>query len=525
MASGKDKLNIAGPCREQIRDLLLSTEPAQFSDILERSASTQSIGNDPALSLNATSGAVWFARETRAGEISAADMTRSVIERIRRFDDQIRSFITVDAKRALESAAALDQEATTNQWRGRPLHGASIAFKDIFRVDGCSTSCGTADPDYFGHGQEATVVSRLKSAGAISLGKLNMSELAVGPFGDNSHYGDVRNPWNLACCAGGSSSGSAAAVAAGLALGTLGSDTGGSIRVPAACCGVVGLKPTYSRVSRAGAMPLSWSLDHVGPIARTVRDVAVLLQIIAGHDRLDPTSSRVPVPDYGAALERTISGIRIGVPANYFFEHIDPEIEVGVRDSVRVFRKLGADVRDIYLPDLELLTGIANLISRCESAAIHWERLSRQPNGLQPSARSRFERGRQVSTYDYLEALRLRISASSKFISQVFSKVDALITPVIPEPAPIRADVIAGTAETVTSRVLQFTRLCRPFNALGLPALSVPCGFSSQGLPLAFQLIGRPFDEATVLQLGHAFEKARPSASVSPPEFGSICSL
>ena len=447
------------------------------------------------------------AADIRAGRLSPVEATRACLDRIARLDGRLRAFITLDAEGALTTARALEADARAGRWRG-PLHGVPLAFKDLCHIRGLPSSCGTKTPHYFFAEAECTAVRRLVGAGAVTLGKLNMTELAMGPFGDNAHHGDVQNPWRLGHCAGGSSSGSGAAVAAGLAMGALGTDTGGSIRLPAGCCGIVGLKPTYGRVSRAGVMPLSWSMDHVGPMALTVRDVALLLGVIAGHDPEDATSSHRAAADYAAALGHPIAGLRVGVPENYYFHGLDPEMEAGVRRAVAVLEGLGARVSEVRIPDPGLITDVANIIARAESAAIHSRLLRERPQDLQPAVRARLELGVRIPAHDYLQALRLRARLAREFIREVFSEVDALAAPVIPEPAPSLAGVKAGTTEDVTARMKQFSRLTRPWNGLGLPALSVPCGFSGAGLPLGFQIVGRPFDEATVLRLGHAYEQA-----------------
>src|SRR6266540_4396866 len=282
-------------------------------------------------------------------KISPVEATRECLNRIERLDGNIHAFITVDADGALAAARALEAELAAGLSRG-PLHGVPLAYKDLCHVPGLPTSCGTRTRDYFMPPIECTAVARLREAGAVTLGKLNMSELALGPFGDNAHHGDVQNPRKSGHCAGGSSSGSAAAVAAGFTVGALGSDTGGSIRLPAACCGVVGLKPTYGRVSRAGAMPLSWSLDHVGPLTRTVADAALLLGIVAGHDPRDGTSSRRGVPYYRRMLENPVSGLRVGVPESYYFDGIDEEMDVGVRTAARVLEGLASWSRPCASP-------------------------------------------------------------------------------------------------------------------------------------------------------------------------------
>jgi aspartyl-tRNA(Asn)/glutamyl-tRNA(Gln) amidotransferase subunit A len=307
---------------------------------------------------------------------------------------------------------------------------------------------------------------------------------------------------------GGSSSGSGAAVAAGLALGALGTDTGGSIRLPAACCGVVGLKPTYGRVSRAGGMALSWTMDHLGPLTRTTRDAALMLQAVAGYDPLDPTSSRRPVPNYLAGLERGVAGLRIGLPTNFFLDKVDPEIERGLRAAVGVLERLGAKPIELAIPDPALVTDVGNILSRAESGVIH-ARLGRErPEEVQPAVLTRLKVGWEISAFEYLQALRLRATLTRQYLDEVFNRVDLLVTTVIPEPAPTLASVKAGSPEEIAARMNRFARLTRVFNTLGLPTISVPCGFSSQGLPLAFQAAGRPFAEATVLRLSQAYEQA-----------------
>src|SRR5882762_3200146 len=291
-----------------------------------------------------------LSRAMAARKISPVEATRACLDRIERLDGRIHAFITVDAEGALAAAHALEGELAAGRSRG-PLHGVPLAYKDLCHVPGLPTSCGTKTREYFAPPIECTATARLREAGAVTLGKLNMTELAMGPFGDNAHHGDVQNPWKPGHCAGGSSSGSAAAVAAGLALATLGSDTGGSIRLPAACCGVVGLKPTYGRVSRAGVMPLSWSMDHLGPLTRTVADAALLLEVVAGYDPHDATSSRRGVPYYQRMLESPIGGLRVGIPENFFFDGISPDVDAAVRAAAEVLEGLGAHVVPLRVPD------------------------------------------------------------------------------------------------------------------------------------------------------------------------------
>jgi aspartyl-tRNA(Asn)/glutamyl-tRNA(Gln) amidotransferase subunit A len=439
--------------------------------------------------------------------VSSVEAVSACLARIARLDGRLRAFITVDHEGALAATRARDAELAAGDARG-PLHGVPLAYKDLCHVRGLPTSCGTATPEYFRSEDECTAVTRLAAAGAVTLGKLNMSELASGPFGDNPHHGDVQNPWRAGHVSGGSSSGSGAAVAAGLAPGALGTDTGGSIRLPAACCGIVGLKPTYGRVSRAGAMPLSWALDHIGPMTRTVADTALMLSVIAGHDARDATSSRRPVPGRLTALDGSIAGLRIGVADNYYVDGLDAEMDAGVRAAIARLGELGARVETLTLPDPESMVSLSNVIARAEAAAIHHRVLRERPHELGAAVRARLGVGFAVSATDYLQALRLRARLTRTFIAEVFSRVDVLVLSVIPEPAPTYESNEVGGVEAKVARMGRFSRLTRPINGLGLPALSVPCGLSRAGLPLAFQIVGRPFDEATVLRLGHAYERA-----------------
>jgi len=448
-----------------------------------------------------------LATAIRAGKVSPVEATQECLARIGRLDGDLRAFISVDEAGALETARRLEGEQRRGAWRG-PLHGVPLAFKDLCFIRGLPTSCGTKTAEYFIAERDCTAAARLIAAGAVPLGKLNMTELAMGPFGDNAHHGHARNPWRTGHCTGGSSSGSAVAVAAQLALGALGTDTGGSIRLPAAACGIVGLKPTYGRVSRAGVMPLSWSNDHVGPMARTVRDCALLLQVVAGRDPLDATSSAQPVPDYLASLGAGVAGLRVGVPENFFFQGVHPEMEAAVRKAAEVIAGLGAQVFEIRLPDPQTMSDVCNIVSRSEGSTIHVRLLRERPHEVQPVVRARLELGLQIPAYDYLQALRLRARLARAFITEVFAQVDVLVAPVIPEPAPPLAHATEGPVHELVARQGRFSRLTRPFNGLGLPALSVPCGFSSAGLPLAFQLVGRPFDEETVLRVGDAYQQA-----------------
>ena len=350
----------------------------------------------------------------------------------------------------------------------------------------------------------ATVVEKLLGAGAVLLGKLNMHELAYGITSANPHFGTVRNPWNTLHSPGGSSGGSGAVVAAQIAFMAMGSDTGGSIRIPASFCGTVGLKPTYGRVSRAGVLPLGFSLDHAGPLTRTVRDAALTLNAIAGRDPRDPSSSRRPVMDYVPVADCTLRGIRIGFPERFFFERLDDEVEMTVRGVLARSQGLGAIVQPVRLPDMDALNAVSRVILLAEASAVAEPFIDRR-SLIGPDVMALLDQGRLVPASDYINAQRLRRQMRREF-DRVWSEVDCLITPSTPTPAPRIGDTtvkIGGREEDVR---LATTRLARGINALGLPALSLPCGLSASGLPIGMQIIGPAFEEALLLRIGAAFE-------------------
>jgi len=449
-----------------------------------------------------------LAEAVRTKRVSPVELVRDCLARIERRNPALRAFITVDADGALATARALEAEAVGGRLRG-PLHGVPVAHKDLCVVPGPPTSCGTRTRDYFHSDVPCTAAARLAAAGAILLGKLNMTELAMGPFGDNAHHGDVQNPWRAGHASGGSSSGSAAAVAAGLVAGAIGSDTGGSIRLPAACCGVVGLKPTYGRVSRAGVMPLSWTMDHIGPLAATVTDAALLFSLMAGHDAADPTSSPRPLDDVVGVLEGPVAGLRAAVPEAHFFDELSGDVEAAVRAAIGVLEKLGIRVGRVTLPDLTSLTRECSTpIVAAEAATAHGRLLRERRDEVQPVVYARAAVGFSVSAVQYLEAQRLRERFAQEFAAAAFADADVLLMPTIPEPAPAYALAKAGRVEEIVARMGRFSRLTRPLNAAAVPALSVPCGFSADGRPLALQIVGRAFDEATVLRVGRAYERA-----------------
>jgi aspartyl-tRNA(Asn)/glutamyl-tRNA(Gln) amidotransferase subunit A len=438
-------------------------------------------------------------------ELSPVEAVEACLERVGKLDRQLNSFITVMRDEALAQARLAEQDMQRGQYRG-PLHGVPLAVKDLYYTKGTRTTMGSkifADfvPDY-----DATVIARLREAGAIVIGKLNLHEFARGATNASSVIGPCHNPWDVTRVPGGSSGGSAAAVAAGFCFGSLGSDTGGSIRIPAALCGIVGLKPTYGRVSRYGVFPLSWSLDHVGPMTRTVADAALLLQAIAGHDRHDPTTRTAVVPDYAAALNGDIAGVRLGIPREFYFEQLDAEVGRLVREAIRLLEKAGARIEEISLPLSKYAAAAGRLISLTESAAIHEKWLRTRAMDYSPDVRAGFLAGQLLLGKHYLRAQRVR-SLIRQEMAAALRRVDALVTPTSPIAAP-RLDqptvTIGGEAVEVMTVL---SRLTRPANLSGFPAISVPCGFTADNLPVGLQFIGRPFGEAALLHIAHVYEQ------------------
>jgi aspartyl-tRNA(Asn)/glutamyl-tRNA(Gln) amidotransferase subunit A len=440
----------------------------------------------------------------RARKISPVEVTRATLERIDKLNAALNTYITVTADLAMRSAQDAESEIQRNHWRGA-LHGIPIALKDLFDTAGVRTTAASAlfknrIPD-----QDAEVVRRLKAAGAVLLGKTNMHEFAYGGTSLVTYFGGVHNPWQREHIAGGSSGGSAAAVAAGLCYGALGSDTAGSIRQPAAYCGIVGLKPTYGLVSTRGVIPLSWSLDHVGPMARTVADTALLLQAIAGYDSEDVTSTRMNVPNYGAALRQRPASVRVGVARDFFFEGLDPEIQAVTNTALAVLEKLSAGIHDVAIPARNQ-EELRSTVRAAEAYAYHAEFLAKSPELYQPETLARLRPGADVNTSSYIKARR-QLDATRRSVGQVFQTVDAIVTPTSPLLPPPIAEFSrerGGSADFLV-RNIQNTS---PFNVYGWPTISVPCGFSRVGLPVGLQISGPPGGEAVVLQLALAYEQA-----------------
>lgn len=439
----------------------------------------------------------------RSRRFSSMELTSAAVARIERSNARLNAFITVTAERAIEQARQADAELAAGRDRG-PLHGIPIALKDLFLTRGVRTTAGSKVYENFVPDRDAAAVEKLEAAGAVMLGKLNMHELAYGITSANPHFGAVRNPWNVAHSPGGSSGGSGAAVAAGLVYAAMGTDTGGSIRIPASFCGTVGLKPTYGRVSRYGVLPLGFSLDHVGPLTRTVRDAAMVLNAIAGHDRRDGTSSHRPVVDYVPDDDCSIRGLRIGFPENFYFERLDGDVESSVRGSVARAESLGAVVKSVRVPDIDALNAVARVILLAEASAMIEPCLEpRQSFG--PDVLALFDQGRLLPATDYVNAQRLRRKIRREF-EKLWPVVDCLFLPATPSAAPLigaRTVRLGGLEEDVR---LAATRLVRGINALGYPALSMPCGLDASGLPIGLQIVAPAFEEALILRIGAALE-------------------
>lgn len=434
------------------------------------------------------------------GEASPVDLTRQALARIEAVDATVNAFITVTAERAMDSARRAEAEIAAGRKCG-PLHGIPYALKDIIDVAGVKTTAhsklladNTATTD-------AAVTERLEAAGMVLTGKLSLHEFARGAPTDELPWPNTRNPWNLDHACGGSSSGSGVAVAAGMVALAMGTDTGGSVRYPAACTGTVGLKPTYGRISRRGILPLSFSLDHAGPVTRTVVDCALVLSALAGHDPTDPGSANAPVPDYLADLKRPIAGLRIGIARAYQDESgISDEMKVAIDRAAETLRRLGAVVEPVILPNRQLFDAAAWTIILAEGFAIHQENLRTRPHDFGRTVRERMSIGAFVTGGDYVQAQRIR----GKLIAEMNAAIagfDAILCATAAGAPPSLATVDDGPwrkSHPITA----------PFNLTGHPALALPCGFSASDLPLSMQLVGKAFDEATILRIGHAYEQA-----------------
>jgi aspartyl-tRNA(Asn)/glutamyl-tRNA(Gln) amidotransferase subunit A len=435
-------------------------------------------------------------------QVSSAELTQSLINRVDNLNLSLQAFLTVLPQAAMDRSRLADQERKENRNRG-PLHGIAIGVKDAFDVRGVRTTAGSKVIEYVPT-EDAAVVQALEAAGAVILGKLNQHELSYGITSNNPHFGAVRNPWDTERIPGGSSGGSAVAVAADLVFAALGTDTGGSVRIPASYCGVVGLKPTFGRISRVGLVPLAPSLDHVGVLARNVRDTATVFKALVSYDPRDPGSSRHPVVDYSPQDNISLQGLRVGFPEKFFFDRLDPDVESAVRGAIARAEALGADVRRITLPDMDAINACGYIILLAEAAAI-MEPYAEERSRIGGDVLRLLDQGRCLPAVDYVNAQRLRRKLQLEF-AKVWQEVDCLITPTTPNVAPRIGEELVRLRDSEQDVRAVATRLVRPFNVLGLPALSMPCGLGGQGLPIGLQLVAPPFEEATLLQLGAMLE-------------------
>jgi aspartyl-tRNA(Asn)/glutamyl-tRNA(Gln) amidotransferase subunit A len=449
---------------------------------------------------------VAVARAIADKKFSSREVTQSCLNRIAQWQPRLNAFMAIEAESALVAADAADAALAKGNSRG-VLHGVPLAHKDMYYDEGKVVTCGSLIRRDFVATTTSTALQRLKDAGTVRLGSLQMVEFAFGPTGHNPHYGAVRNPWNVDHITGGSSSGSGSAVAARLTFAALGSDTGGSIRMPAHFCGVTGLKTTVGRVSRAGAMPLSQSLDTVGPLAQSAEDCALLLGLMAGADPEDLTASTLPVPDYMAATKGSIKGLKIGVPTAFYVDDLDPEVARVLDETIATLKKEGAEIVSVELPDQRQLQGACQLVLAAEAAALHKRWMIERPQDYGAQVLMRLQNGLAIPAVSYLEALRWRGPALAAYLAAV-AGTDAVIAPVAPMPAVTIAESDVGNSLNAEAVIQRITRFTRPINYLGLPALSIPSGFTKTGLPVGLQLIGRSFDEAMLLRIGAAFQRA-----------------
>ena len=452
-----------------------------------------------------------LAKEIRAGTLSPINLAEKSLARIRSRDDQYQSFIHV-SESVLDDADTAEREIRSGNWKG-PLHGIPMAVKDNYLTADMPTNAGTNCSDISFPQEDSNTVARLRAAGAVLVGKTRLHEFAWGTVTP-----PTRNPWDFDCVPGGSSGGSAAAVSGGLVTAAMGSDTGGSIRIPASLCGTVGLKPTFGRIGRSGIIPHSWSLDHAGPLTKTVADAAMILNVLAGSDPSDPSCQDLPVPDYTAGLGQPIDHVRIGVCGNHFFGHNQPDVENAVKAAIDDLAKAGCSIKNFQVPNLKYSLGAIFAIELASSTAYHDSSLQAgRVSQFEPDVRTLVEMGRLVSGPDYLKAEQLRRVLVEDF-ARVFNDVDVIMTPATPLTAWLHdAETveIAGGQESVLAASW---RLTYPYNLVGLPAISIPCGFDRDGLPIGLQIAAKPFDEQTLLRVAYAYEQ-RHNWTANTPTF------
>jgi aspartyl-tRNA(Asn)/glutamyl-tRNA(Gln) amidotransferase subunit A len=449
----------------------------------------------------------------RDGRLSARALTEAALQRIGERDGVLQSFIAI-SQHALTAAGHAERELRSGKWRG-PLHGVPIGIKDNYFTSDMPTTAGTVAPGVAFPMVDAAAVARLRAAGAIILGKTRTHEFAWGPV-----CPPTSNPWDVTRIPGGSSGGSGAAVAGGLCVAAMGSDTGGSIRVPASLCGLTGLKPTFGRVSRTGIVPHSWSLDHAGPMTHTVTDAAAMLQVLAGRDGSDAGSANVPVPDYSTALGQSIAGMRIGVCRNHFFERNQAAVDEAVETAIRDLARAGGRIVEFSLPNLQYALGAIWAIELASSSAYHDRAIAAgRTAAYSPDVRTMVEIGRFVTAVDYLKAEQLRRILMDD-MARALTEVEVIVGPTMPSTAwPRDLDRIAVSGGTESPLAASW-RHTYPYDLTGMPAISVPCGFDGDGLPIGLHIAARPFDEISVFRVAHAYEREREWHSRRPPSHG-----
>ncbi len=451
----------------------------------------------------------------RDKSLSPVDVTEACLDRITAENDKVNAFVLVCADEARAEAKAAEAEIAAGNWRG-PLHGVPIGHKDLYQTAGIRSTSASRVLENHVPQEDATSVARLKAAGVIMLGKLNTHEFAYGPTNDSSMFGPCRNPWDTERFSGGSSGGSGAAVALGMCAGATGSDTGGSIRIPSACCGITGLKPTYGRSSRAGIFPLCWTMDHAGPMTRSAEDAALMFQPMPGPDGRDATVPDRPTPDYAAALTGEVKGLKIGVPKRHFFDRAMPEVADAAEAALGVLESMGAELREVDIAHIDHAAAAAMVIYLSEGTAYHEDHIGTIGELYTDQVRLFLELGNYVLAKDYLHAQRFR-TLLGHAMADVLTEVDVMAMPTLPLTAqPIGQEMIEirGQSESLFGAILRNTE---PFDLTGLPVLSVPCGFDSDGMPISLQIAGRPFDEDGVLDVGHAYQQESDWHTRRPP--------
>ena len=446
-------------------------------------------------------------------KISPIELLDATLARIAKMNPRLNAFWTLTEEQARKQARAAEAEIAAGKYRG-PLHGVPVALKDLYYTRGVRTTAGSIIMKDFVPDFDATVVEKLRDAGAVSLGKTALHEFAYGVTNDNPHFGPTRNPWNTDRTPGGSSGGSGAAVACGMAFAGMGSDTGGSIRIPASFCGVAGLKPTFGRVSVHGIYPLGYTLDHAGPLARTAEDVAIVYDAIAGYDPKDNFCCDVPVRE--VRFKKRLNRMRIGVTKDYFSDHLHADVERAFGDALKVFESLGARIVPVELPDIFDLTEAGRITLLSEAYVLHKQHLEEHPDQLGKDVKMLIERGKEPTAADYVNAQLVRYKFRRR-LEEMFHQVDVLVTPTTPLTAfPLGTTKVTLAGREEDARTAG-TRLTRPFNATGHPVLAVPCGFDGEGLPIGMQIVGKFWDEAAVLQAGYAYEQVTEWHKKRPP--------